>query len=118
MSIFSNRRYNIRRFIGCYNSAYFSHYSYTYTGVEEAVAGWVGSSEYICHMEQSKISASNACQVKNLGGWVPRKIFKNLLAKIEFGAAISGNYDDTKTSCSYIVTLIFIYIAFQYTPCS
>ena len=30
-------------------------------GAEEAVSGWVGSSEYICHMEQSKISGCNAC---------------------------------------------------------
>ena len=41
----------------------------------------------------------------------------DLLAEIEFGA-ISGIYDDIKTSCIYTVTLIFIYIAFQYTPYS
>ena len=40
-------------------------YTYTVSTVlsraEEAVSGWVGSSEYICHMEQSKISVCNAC---------------------------------------------------------
>ena len=49
-----------------------------HTGVEEAVVGWVGNPEYIYHMEQSKISACNACQVRNLGAGPPGKFFKKL----------------------------------------
>ena len=86
--------------------------------MEEAVAGWVGNPEYICHMEQSKISACNACMLsEESGAGAPGKFLKIDLLRLNLEPFQVAIYDDAKTSCSYIVTLIFIYIAFQYTPC-
>ena len=47
------------------------------------------------------------------GGWGPRKSLKTDLLRLNLEPFQVAIYDDAKTSCSYIVTLIFICIALQ-----